>query len=331
MAMKKFLILILLVSTPHLAQETIEVRDLMLENYEYSYPVEYFEVHSQQEKLSMAYMFIKAERSNGKTITLLHGKNFNGAYWQTTIDTLVAEGYDVLVPDQIGFGKSSKLENFQYSFQQLALNTKLLLDSLEIPTTAIMGHSMGGMLATRFALMYPNITTKLILLNPIGLEDWKIKVPYQSIDEWYAQELEQTYTSIKKYQQENYYDGEWKEEYAQWAKLLAGWTLNENYPLIAWNAALTYDMVFTQPVVYEFNELAVPTLLLIGTRDRTALGKNLVSPEVRESMGRYDRLGKITAEKIPAASLVELENVGHLPHIEAFPEYISALLEYLKN
>lgn len=329
--MKKFLILILLVSNPLFAQEKIERRELNLENYEYPYPVEFFEVQAQQEKLSMAYMFIEAERSNGKTITLLHGKNFNGAYWKTTIDTLVAEGYDVLVPDQIGFGKSSKPENFQYSFQQLALNTRKLMVSLEISETVIMGHSMGGMLATRFALMYPEVTTTLILLNPIGLEDWKLHVPYLSIDEWYENELEQTYNSIKEYQQENYYDGNWNKEYAQWAKLLAGWTLNENYPLIAWNAALTYDMVFTQPVVYEFKELAVPTLLLIGTRDRTALGKNLVSPAVRESLGRYDRLGKITVEKIPAASLIELEDVGHLPHIEAFPKYILPLLEYLKN
>jgi pimeloyl-ACP methyl ester carboxylesterase len=122
----------LLVSTPLFAQENIEARELNLENYKYPYPVEYFEVHAQQEKLSMAYMFIKAESSNGKTITLLHGKNFNAAYWETTIDTLIAEGYDVLVPDQIGFGKSTKPKHFQYSFQQLALNTKTLLDSLNI-------------------------------------------------------------------------------------------------------------------------------------------------------------------------------------------------------
>ncbi|MCM4159657.1 alpha/beta hydrolase [Antarcticibacterium flavum] len=329
--MKKLLFLILLISFPNFGQENIEVREINLENYEYPYPIDFFEVQAQQEKLSMAYMFIKAERSNGKTITLLHGKNFNGAYWKTTIDTLTAEGYDVLVPDQIGFGKSTKPKHFQYSFQQLALNTKKLLESLNIPSTVVMGHSMGGMLATRFALMYPETTTKLILLNPIGLEDWKLKVPYQSIDEWYANELDKNYKAIKEYQQENYYDGDWNEEYAQWAKLLAGWTLNENYPLIAWNTALTYDMIFTQPVVYEFHELVIPTLLLIGTRDRTALGKNLVSQDVSASMGRYDQLGKITAEKIPAASLLELKDVGHLPHIEAFPLYISSLLEYLKN
>lgn len=133
----------------------------------------------------MAYMYVKAEEPNGNTITLLHGKNFNGAYWETTITAITSAGYNVLVPDQIGFGKSGKPEYFQYTFQQLALNTKVLLDTLQIKQTAVLGHSMGGMLATRFALMFPENTTDLILLNPIGLEDWKLKVPYQSVNDWY--------------------------------------------------------------------------------------------------------------------------------------------------
>lgn len=313
------------------AQEEVKELAIDLENYEYPFPVEYFDFTAQQQELSMAYMYVKAEEPNGKTITLLHGKNFNGAYWKTTTEALLAEGYNVLIPDQIGFGKSEKPEYFQYTFQQLALNTKNLIDSLNIDQTAILGHSMGGMLATRFALMYPEATSQLILLNPIGLEDWKLKIPYQSIDKWYENELEKDYQSIKSYQQENYYDGEWNEDYAEWAKLLAGWTLNEKYPLIAWNAALTYDMVLTQPVVYEFPALKVPTLLIIGTRDRTALGKNLVSEEVKATMGRYDQLGEITRDRIPNAQLVELEDTGHLPHIEAFEKFISPLLEYLKN
>ncbi len=329
---KLFLIVsLVLINVGLQAQEKVKALDIDLENYEYPFQVEDFNFQAQQQNLAMAYMYVKAEEPNGKTITLLHGKNFNGAYWETTIEALLAEGYNVLVPDQIGFGKSDKPEYFQYTFQQLALNTKQLIDSLGIEQTAVLGHSMGGMLATRFALMYPETTSQLILLNPIGLEDWKLKIPYQSVDQWYKNELEQDYRSIKSYQQENYYDGEWNEEYAEWAKLLAGWTLNENYPLIAWNAALTYDMVLTQPVVYEFSELEVPTLLIIGTRDRTALGKNLVSEEVKATMGRYDQLGKITRDRIPDAKLVELKDTGHLPHIEAFEKFISPLLEYLKN
>ena len=143
--------------------------------------------------------------------------------------------------------------------------------------------------------------------------------------------MDKNYQGIKSYQQESYYAGDWNDDYAQWAKLLAGWTLNEKYPLIAWNAALTYDMILTQPVVYEFKNLQMPTLLIIGTRDRTALGKNLVSKKVKASMGLYDELGEITENKIPNAKLVEIPDTGHLPHIEAFDKFTAALLPYLKN
>jgi len=279
----------------------------------------------------MAFMDVRPTNANGKVIVLLHGKNFNGAYWEQTARRLRDAGFRVIIPDQIGFGKSSKPQHLQYTFQLLAENTKHLLDSLNIQQAAILGHSMGGMLATRFALMYPERTSQLILVNPIGLEDWKLKVPYQSVEDWYQNELKNDYNSIKKYQQENYYHGTWEPRYEKWVIPLAGWTLNPDYERIAWNAALTYDMVFTQPVVYEFNQIKVPTLLIIGQLDRTALGKNLVSKEVAATMGNYPTLGKATAEKIPNARLVELEGVGHLPHIEAFDQFITPLLQFLKQ
>src|SRR5690606_19117123 len=104
--------------------------DIQLENYQYPFPVEFLELNNQEQVLSMAYMDIKPANYNGKNVLLLHGKNFNGAYWGTTIHYLTQEGFRVIVPDQIGFGKSSKPNKFQYTFQQLALNTKMLLDSL---------------------------------------------------------------------------------------------------------------------------------------------------------------------------------------------------------
>lgn len=326
-----FVLLLSIFPITGISQEDLKNLDLQLENYEYPFPVNYFEFKAQQQNLEMGYILEKPKNFNGQTILLLHGKNFNAAYWESTINSLKEEGYQVLAPDQIGFGKSTKPDYFQYTFQQLAENTKALLDEVQINKVSILGHSMGGMLATRFALMYPEHTQNLILVNPIGLEDWKVKIPYQSVDDWYKSELEKDYEAIKKYQQENYYDGKWTEDFAKWAKLLAGWTLNEDYEKIAWNAALTYDMVLTQPVVYEFKHLEVPTLLIIGTRDRTALGKNLVDQEIAETMGRYNQLGKIAANDIPDAKLVEIENVGHLPHIEAFSEFITPLLDYLKK
>ena len=311
--------------------DSLQWLDIELSNYQYPYAVSTIALQIQEQDLKMAYMDVEPENYNGKNIVLFHGKNFNGAYWKTTIEALSKEGFRVIVPDQIGFGKSSKPAHFHYTFQQLAENTKALLDTLDIKKTAILGHSMGGMLATRFTLMYPDTAEKLILENPIGLEDWKLKVPYKPVQWWYSNELKKNYDGIKKYQLVNYYDNKWKPEYDQWVNLLAGWTLNSDYERIAWNAALTYDMIFTQPVVYEFKNIAAPTLLIIGTRDRTALGKPLVSDEVRKTMGLYDELGKRTQKEIPNAQLVELENVGHLPHIEKFDSFINPLIKFLKE
>ena len=331
MKLKYFYILLLISCASFAQQEKLQWLDLNLTNYDYPYPVHYITLNVQQQELKMEYMDVKPENFNGKSVLLLHGKNFNGAYWKTTIDALTKKGFRVVVPDQIGFGKSDKPDNFQYTFQQLAENTKQILDTLGIKKIAVLGHSMGGMVATRFALMYPEVTEKLILENPIGLEDWKLKVPYKSVDWWYKNELTQSYDRIKKYQLDSYYDGKWKPEYDEWVNLLAGWTLNSDFQKIAWNAALTYDMIFTQPVVYEFQNIKAPTLLIIGTRDRTALGKPLVSTEVQATMGLYANLGKETQKKIPNAKLVEIPNIGHMPHIESFDKFITPLIDFLQK
>src|SRR6266487_5151615 len=85
--------------------------------------------------------------------------------------------------DQIGFGKSSKPHAYQFTFQALAENTNGLLDHLGVGRVHVVGHSMGGMLGTRFALIFPDRTDRLVLVNPIGLEDWKTVVPYLTVDQ----------------------------------------------------------------------------------------------------------------------------------------------------
>ncbi len=189
---------------------------------------------------------------------------------------------------------------------------------------------MGGMLATKMAVMYPEVVKKLILVNPIGLEDYRKFSPYQNIDKQYASELTNTYQSYKDYQLKYYYDGKWKPEYDQWLNMLAGWTIHPDFPKTAWNAALTADMIYTRPVVEDFKNIIAPTLLLIGTRDRTAIGKNNAPKDLQPLMGLYQNLGKETQAKISNAKLVELENIGHSPHIEAFERFIISVLEFVK-
>jgi pimeloyl-ACP methyl ester carboxylesterase len=331
--MKKsvFLLLLLAIAAPVFAQDKLVALDKDLSTVTYPFEVKFHRFTSQRQNLKMAYMDVPPLIANGKTVLLLHGKNFNAAYWETTIKELNAKGYRVIAPDQIGFGKSTKPQNYQYSFAQLAFNTKSILDSLKIPKVIVLGHSMGGMLATRFALCYPEMTEKLILENPIGLEDYSALTSYQSIDANYQHELKNTVESYRSYQLKYYYDNNWKPEYDRWLNLLAGWTLHEDYPLIAWNAALTTDMIFTQPVVHEFGNVKCPTLLIIGTRDRTAIGKERATKEMQAKMGLYNELGKKTQKAIPNSQLAELDNVGHLPHIEAFDRFIEPLTEFLQK
>ena len=303
--------------------------DPELTNYEYPFPVRFYEADTQGQKLRMAYMDVAAAKPNGRTVVLLHGKNFSGAYWAETIRALTAAGYRVVAPDQIGFGKSSKPASYQFSFQALAANTRALLDSLNVRGFALVGHSMGGMLAARMALMYPERVERLVLVNPIGLEDWKLVAPYRTVDENLAQELRATPESIKEYQRVNYFAGQWKPEYDSLIEILAGWTRHPDYRRVAWNAALTSDMIFTQPVLYEFDRLKPPTLLIIGQRDRTAIGKDRVPKEIAARLGDYPALGKAAAARIPGARLVEIPEAGHLPQVEAFPKYVRALLDFI--
>ncbi|HXL57811.1 MAG TPA: alpha/beta fold hydrolase, partial [Chitinophagaceae bacterium] len=126
-------------------QSSIKPLDIDLENYQYPYPVQYITLNIQGEVLKMAFMDVKPTNANGRTIMLLHGKNFNGAYWMQTAKVLSENGYRVIIPDQIGFGKSSKPQHIQYTFQLLAQNTKAILDTLGIQKVCVLGHSMGGM------------------------------------------------------------------------------------------------------------------------------------------------------------------------------------------
>ena len=325
----KILSLCLALVLPPAAADEIKPLDAALGEFPYPHKVKILRIEDQGKKLDLAYMDLQPEKANGRSVLLLHGKNFSGAYWKPTADALAAEGYRVVIPDQIGFGKSSKPVDYQYSFHAYGLHLRDLLDDLKIGKAIAVGHSMGGMVATRFALMFPDRVEKLALVNPIGLEDWKRFVPYASVDTTYAAELKKTPDAIRDYMTKAYFDGKWKASYDPLLALQAGWAIGPDRELIARVSALTSDMIFTHPVIHEFGDLKVPTLLIIGERDRTAIGKERATPEVAKTLGQYQHLGRAAAEAIPGAKLVALPGIGHLPQYEVFDDYWKALHEFI--
>ena len=303
-----------------------------LEGFDYPFELRRFSFTSQRQPVQMAYMDLAADKPNGRTVVLMHGKNFCAATWEGTMRYLQQSGYRVIAPDQIGFCKSTKPAAYQYSFQQLAHNTRALLKSLGVGKLTLIGHSTGGMLATRYALMFPDEVEQLVMVNPIGLEDWKAEgVPALSIDQWYERERKVTDERIRNYERATYYADEWRPEFEVWVQMLAGMFRGPGKDVIAWQSALLYDMIFTQPVLYEFPKLAMPVLLLMGERDNTAIGKDPASPEVRARLGNYKALARKTAEAIPRSRLVLFPELGHAPQMQDPERFHAALLQNLKK
>ncbi|WP_374166013.1 alpha/beta fold hydrolase [Arcticibacter sp. MXS-1] len=300
---------------------------ITLENVKYPYPVHFINLNQEGQDFRMAYMDVQPARPSGKSVILLHGKNFAGYYWKDVIKALCDKGYRVIVPDQVGFGKSSK-PFIHYSFHLLARFNAQLLDTLGIRKTAVLGHSMGGMLASRFALMYPDRTSKLLLEDPIGLEDYRTFVPYITTEEQYKTELKATPESVKKYYQSSYFP-KWKPEYDYLVDVGGGVSKSADFPRYALVAALTFTMIYEQPVVHELSNLKVPVTLFVGLEDKTIVGKALLPVAEQARHGQYRTLGKQTAAKIPNCKLIEFEGVGHIPHVETPAKFISSLLSEL--
>jgi len=294
----------------------------------YPYPVHYFSINADGQKLQMAYMDVKPEKANGSSVILFHGKNFNGFYWGKVIAALANAGYRVIAPDQIGWGKSTK-PNMKYTFEILARNNKLLLDSLSIQHINVIGHSMGGMLATRFSLMYPQLVTKLILEDPLGLEDYKKFIPMQTIESLYKKELKATYASYKKYQQ-SYYPV-WKPEYEIYVKVQAEPLHQKDFSSVAYVNALTWQMIYEQPVLYEFKNLSIPVLLIVGEKDRTILGKNLLNKNQQTLHGNFPLLAKKAAAEMKNARVVVVPGVGHIPHIQKTEVFNKDAIKFLEE
>ena len=188
---------------------------------------------------------------------------------------------------------------------------------------------MGGMLAVRFARTYPDRTTNLILENPIGLEDYRFFVPPQTTAQLVDVEMAITPEKYRAFL--NRYFVKWKPEFETFVETRSRQALSGEFPRFAKASALTFQMIYQQPVRHEFCLIKPPTLLVVGLADRTTLGRGRVAEEIIKDKGQYALLGKAAAKDIPNCKLVELPNVGHIPHLEAPEEFHKALLNFLRE
>ncbi len=299
-----------------------------MEGWAYPYPLQNLQFELQGQPVRMLYMDVAAAQPNGKTVLLMHGKNFGSDYWANTIQALSAQGYRVIAPDQIGFGKSSK-PDLRYSFEMLSANTLFLLDRLKLARVAIIANSMGGMLGVHFARRYPERVSALVLENPLGLEDYKLSIPPQSTTNLVQLEMAQTPATYRNFLKS--YFPHWTSETERLVEVFARVQKSGEYPRFARISALTYQMIDEGGIYQELSLLQVPTLLAIGQLDRTVFGRRFAPPEAVKALGNFPVLGKAALARIPHAKLVEFADVGHVPHMEVPAQFHAAVLDFLKD
>ena len=240
---------------------------------------------------------------SGRTLVLIHGIGGSTQSWER-VAPLLSPHYQVLTFDVRGHGKSDKPEG-DYSAELFASDLAALLNTLGIGSAHVLGHSMGGVIALRFALDFPEFCDALIVssssaeVNPQGTKYWQdmaAKILEKGME---ASPFEPARMFTKDFIDKN------PEAVAEYARRQSA-----NDPSCYARAALAISS-------YNYNEelgkIRCPTLIFVG-------GQDVLTPP-----GGSVKMSRL----IPGSRLIIFEGCGHVSYMEQ-PDVISnAVLNFL--
>jgi triacylglycerol lipase len=244
------------------------------------------------------------EAGSGPVVILLHGLGGDSSNWASTIGPL-AQKYRVIVPDQIGFGRSDK-PMLNYRVATLVDFLDGLYKQLGITRASLVGNSLGGFTAAAYALAHPEKVERLVLVDAAGFA-----VP----KDFDARAAEVLNASTR----------------AQVKMLL---------PLIFYNKALyasdaAVDLMLTRRVTTGDGYTIQRFIDSIVRGDDVLDGKlgGIKQPTLM-IWGREDGLtplamGERFKKEIAGSELFIIDKCGHVPQIEKAAEFNAALLRFL--
>ncbi len=280
-----------------------------LEEIEYPYPVSYMDFRVYNQDVRLAYMDVAPTGpANGRTVIFHHGGLYYGWYWEKQIEALAAEGYRVIAKDRLGWGKSSK-PVIPYSINLWASNTARLMDHLGIEQAAVVGHSIGGQMVTRFAFLYPERATHVVTINQVGLTDRRQGRGFSPLtgEVDVNPDMDQVYAGLLRWADDNYVN--WQPEFAEHMRIRYGQRLSGDWPRMAYVSRLTGQMRGMDTVVNDWQHIQTKTLILGGAEDYPT----------------YVEEANHAAGVFPNGEVVNIPDIGHNPHEEA-PEIVNAEL-----
>jgi pimeloyl-ACP methyl ester carboxylesterase len=250
-------------------------------------------------------------RGEGAPLVLLHGFPLDHHLW-SEVAPLLEDTFDVILPDLRGFGSSTMIDA-PHSMDDYASDIASLLNHINIPKAAIVGHSMGGYVALAFARLYPDRVSGLGLVSSQVLADTPERKEgrYKSAADVEANGIGSVVDAMT-----------------------PKFTADER-----WQAYARASMERQQPAAYvgalkAMAERPDSTLLLSSLRDGYAgQGGAFHFPIViihgdADALIPIDRAREIKAA-LPQAHLVEIPGAGHMPMMES-PEKTAQALKHLR-
>jgi pimeloyl-ACP methyl ester carboxylesterase len=244
------------------------------------------------------------EAGSGPVVVLLHGLGADGSSWASNIAPLSAK-YRVIVPDQIGFGKSDK-PFINYRVGTLVDFLNGLLKELKVERASLVGNSLGGFTAAAFALAYPEKVDKLVLVDAAGYA-----VPKDTDPRTFNILNPSTREGVKQVMSAVFYDKKMFANDAVVDALFAkkmqtgdGYTIQKFIESI-----LRGEDVLDG----KLDKIKQPTLLVWGRED----GLTPLS------------MGERFKQDIKGSQLLVFDKCGHVPQMEKAAEFNSALLKFL--
>ena len=141
---------------------------------DYFAPVKYAQI----EGMKIAYL--EAGEQNPQAILFIHGFTGDAQNWWDQYNYF-KDRYHVVIIDNPGHGKSERRADIKYNMELDTKVAKELLDYLKIDKAVVVGNSMGGHIAARLAIEYPEKVDKLVLVDAAGTQDFRFLIGLKPI------------------------------------------------------------------------------------------------------------------------------------------------------
>jgi len=205
---------------------------------------------------------------------------------------LADRGIRLIVPDQRGHGRSSRASDAEYTHDTWAHDARALADQLRLPRLAVLGHSYGGFLALEYAVRWPESLTHVVL---VGTSAGPLNVRPQPVES----------------------DDQLRERFrAAWPCFFTHgdkhWDLFEalSFSAAPYNAAFMRELP-AYDVRDRVGRVTAPALLIVGRRDH------------------YLAHMEWLAGAMPNATFHVIDEVGHMPFVEAPAEFSDLVAAFL--